>query len=318
MCPFRRIAAAAAIILISLGTYFYFKPARPETTTAKTEKPATIHDATPGSNKPILILSGGQQIVLDSNQNKTIATLANTKIVQSNNSDIAYERTNADGPTTKNPVAVPEYNTLNNPRGSNVTTITLSDGTKVWLNAGSSLTYPVTFTDKERSVEITGEAYFEVTKNPHAPFTVKKHNSDTRITVLGTHFNVNTYDDEAENKITLLEGSIKLSTANNNQILKPGQQASVKNNNIKLESSVDLNATMAWKNGQFVLKGTDLATLLRQIGRWYDVNIEYRNKIPAKKFGGSISRNVNLSTVMEALQENGVNCSLNNKILTVD
>jgi len=258
----------------------------------------------------VLTLSGGQQLTLDSATNKTLAIQGNTKILQTAYGQLSYYA------ATK-PVTL-EYNTLTNPRGSLVTTITLSDGTKVWLNASSSLTYPVAFTGTERNVEITGEAYFEVTKNPNAPFTVKKHDGDTRVTVLGTHFNVNMYDDEATEKITLLEGAVLVNASRHNQRLAPGEQAQVTENEIKLKANIDIESTMAWKNGQFLLKGTDLAMLLRQMARWYDVDIIYENNIPPKKFGGSIARTVNLSTVIEALKQNGVNCKLDGRKLTVE
>ena len=311
MFPIRRFAAAAIILLICSSIYIYSRiggekaPSALPVPIAKTQK-----DIAPGVYKPVLTLSGGQKLVLDSSANTTIVMQGNTKVLQPSVNQLSYESTG--------PVAALQYNTLDNPRGSNVTTITLSDGTKVWLNAGSSITYPVAFNSTERNVEVSGEAYFEVTKNPNAPFTVKKKNADTHITVLGTHFNVNLYDDEKENKITLLEGAVNVSTPMSSRRLAPGEQALIQNSDIKLAKSVDIESVMAWKNGQFLLKGTDCAQLLRQVARWYDVDIHYQNNIPAKKFGGSISRNVNLSTVIEALKQNGINCTLNGKILNIE
>jgi transmembrane sensor len=314
---FSRIAAAAVILLIIAPAAYLIIQSRNNKIVAPIQTVTTVSDITPGIHKPVLTLSGGQQIILDSTSTQTISKLSNTNIIAATSDHLTYEHTTTANATDFAKTKI-KYNTLTNPRGSMVANLTLSDGTKVWLNAGSSITYPVAFNESNRDVEITGEAYFEVTKNPHRPFTVKRKNSDINVTVLGTHFNVNMYDDESENKITLLEGSVRVSSSSKNQMLTPGQQAKVSNSNITLIKEVDLESIMAWKNGQFLLKGTDLARLLRQVSRWYDVDIENKKNYSSIKFGGSISRNVNLSTVVEALKINGVNCSMNGKKLIVE
>jgi len=319
MLPFRRVvlarvAAAVVILLIVVpATYFYLGSRKNTKSTTQTESVAVIRDILPGTHKPVLTLATGQQIVLDSTVNKTLSTQPNTNIVKASSDQLAYEPAAA-----RSLESATTYNTLTNPRGSTVVHLSLSDGTTVWLNAGSSITYPISFNAGNRDVEITGEAYFEVTKNPHKPFTVKKKNSDTKVTVLGTHFNVNMYDDEPESKITLLEGSVKVSSSSRNLLLTPGEQASVSKENMSTTRDVNIEAVMAWKNGQFLLKSTDLAQLLRQVSRWYDVDIENNNKSLNIKFGGSIARSVSLSTVMEALKINGVKCSLEGKKLVVE
>ncbi len=308
-----RTAAAAVIFLAIVPATYLFIQSRHNKTVAPIQTVTAVSDITPGIHKPVLTLSGGQQIVLDSTANKTLAAQVNTNISVASASVLAYKTVG-----NNSSISAIVYNTLTNPRGSNVTNLTLSDGTKVWLNAGSSITYPVAFNANNRDVEITGEAYFEVTKNPHRPFIVKKKNSDTKVTVLGTHFNVNMYDDEMENKITLLEGSVKVTSSTKNKLITPGEQARVSNGSITISKDVNIELVMAWKNGQFLLKGTDLAQLLRQVSRWYDVDIDNRKNYSNKRFGGSIARSVNLSTVIEALKQNGVNCSLNGKKLIVE
>ncbi len=311
-----RIAAAAIILLILAPAAYLFIQSRHNKTVAPIQTVTAVSDITPGSHKPVLTLSNGLQIILDSTASQRISKLSNTNIKTATSVRLTYENVTATAIDYAKPEI--EYNTLTNPRGSMVASLTLSDGTKVWLNAGSSITYPVAFNASNRDVEITGEAYFEVTKNPHRPFTVKKKNSDTKVTVLGTHFNVNMYDDESESKITLLEGSVKVTSSAKNQLLTPGEQAEVSESNIKLNKKVNIELVMAWKNGEFLLKGTDLAQLLRQVSRWYDVDIDNKNNNSNIKFGGSIARTVNLSTVIEALKQNGVNCSLNGKKLVVE
>lgn len=290
---FKRVAAAASIILVlSTGAYFYFN-SRTEKEIAKSEIQVKDVEA-PKVSKAMITLTNGKIVSLDSITSGTLATQGNVNVVKTSDGKIIYNGSSEE-------IA---YNTLYNPRGSQVVNITLSDGSVVWLNAGSSLTYPVAFVGNERKVTIAGEAYFEVAHDATKPFIVSK--SETSVQVLGTHFNVNSYDDESAIKVTLLEGSVKI---NNSVIIKPGQQAVVANE-IKVLSGVDLEQVMAWKNGQFVLKGTDVAALLRQIARWYNVDIIFTGKVPERRFGGSISREVNLSAMLQALNENGVGCKL--------
>jgi ferric-dicitrate binding protein FerR (iron transport regulator) len=198
------------------------------------------------------------------------------------------------------------YNTFTIPRGSKPLSLTLSDGSRVWLNVGSSLTYPTAFTGKERRVTITGEAYFEVAHNAAMPFRVQ--HDDITISVLGTHFNVNTYEDETAERITLLEGSVLVSKKNASKLLEPGQQASISHdevNNIKVAGGVDLDEVMAWRDGKFRFgESMDIGTIMRQISRWYDVDIEYKGSVK-QRFWGSISKSVNVSQVLKILEATG-------------
>ncbi|WP_315821565.1 FecR family protein [Paraflavitalea speifideaquila] len=177
------------------------------------------------------------------------------------------------------------YNVLTVPRGSRVVNLTLSDGSKIWLNAESSMRYPVNFTGSTRSVEITGEGYFEVSKDPQRRFYVTSRGLTTE--VLGTHFNVNTYADEPTMKVTLLEGSVHIRYARGGEtMLQPGEQASVSESaSLVVKKDIDTQAVIAWKNENFMMKGTDIGALARQMARWYDIQVVFEGKVPDRKFG---------------------------------
>ena len=296
--PFFRIAAAAVVTGLLAGGYFLFsgKRSQPVQSPVALEK-NTQDDVKPGGNKAILTLSDGSSIILDSAQNGSLTRQGNTKVLKINNGLLAY---NAD----KSRPAEIIYNTLTTPRGGQYR-VTLSDGTQVWLNAASSITFPTVFSGKERKVEVTGEVYFEVTKNAAMPFIVKKVNDDVRVRVLGTHFNVNAYDDEANIKVTLLEGSVRVQSSTNDwqpAILKPGQQVRITiNQKPETINDADVEQVMAWKNGKFQFgEKMEFTAIMRQIARWYDVEVEYNDRIDVH-FGGSISRESNVSAVLEKL-----------------
>ncbi|HXS54891.1 MAG TPA: FecR domain-containing protein, partial [Hanamia sp.] len=190
------------------------------------------------------------------------------------------------------------------------------DGSKVWLNAESSLTFPVAFPGEERKVEITGEAYFEVAHDANKKFIVTK--GTTTVQVLGTHFNVNAYDDENSIKVTLLEGSVKVENVNNKVIIKPGEQAQVgKDNGIKVVNDLDIQQVIAWQKGLFEFNHADLASIMRQVSRWYDVEVIYDGKITEGKFGGGLSKSLPLSAVLKLMEANGVKFQLEGKVLKV-
>jgi ferric-dicitrate binding protein FerR (iron transport regulator) len=203
------------------------------------------------------------------------------------------------GATTKGELV---YNTLFNPRGSKVVDMQLSDGSHVWLNAGSSLTYPVAFVGNERKVTIKGEAYFEVAHDDSKPFVVSK--DDVSVTVLGTHFNVNAYDDEDALKVTLLEGSVRVASNGNLKVIKPGEQAIAASGKLQVASDVDLNEVMAWKNGIFKFKDATIESVMRQIARWYDVEVSYEGKV-TNHFIATIPRNVSAANAFKILEQTG-------------
>jgi transmembrane sensor len=195
--------------------------------------------------------------------------------------------------------------------------VTLPDGTKVWLNAETSLRYPTTFTGAERNVELTGEAYFEVAKNAKQPFIVRS--GDAAVRVLGTHFNIMAYGDEPTLKTTLTEGSVAMSKNGEEVILKPGQGGTVSagSNQISV-AAADVDQDLAWKNGQFYFNKTELTAIMKQLARWYNLEIRYAGKVPKKRFVGKISRYTNLSDVLEVLRLSGVKFSMTGKTLVVE
>jgi ferric-dicitrate binding protein FerR (iron transport regulator) len=204
---------------------------------------------------------------------------------------------------------------MSTPRGGQYA-LKLPDGTQVWLNSASSITYPTAFTGNERTVSITGEAYFEVMNDKSKPFHVMVNDMD--VLVLGTHFNINSYQEERAVRTTLLEGSVKISQgASTGVILTPGQQAKVEQQQIKVINGADLEQVMAWKNGLFNFNKLSLEEIIRQLSRWYDVDVVYQGTIAPKKFGGEIERDLNLLEVLDVLKEAGVHFSIEGKRLIV-
>ena len=301
-------AAAIAILLLGSSVFYHYHHSGKEEIAVKQEM---AHDvAAPSIAKATLTLANGTIVYIDSAKNGSLAIQGNINVVKSGNGQIQYSAGDKRQP------AAAEYNTLRNPKGSKVITLSLADGSKVWLNAESSLKYPTAFTGNERKVEITGEAYFEVTHDASKPFIVTK--GATSVQVLGTHFNVNTYDDENEIRVTLLEGSVKVQNGSNENIIKPGQQARVgKDSQIKVVNGVDIEEVIAWQKGLFVFDNTDLATIMREVSRWYDVEVVYDGKITDTKFGGGLSKNLPLSGVLKLMEANGVKFQLEGKVLRV-
>jgi ferric-dicitrate binding protein FerR (iron transport regulator) len=288
--------AAAVLLVFSAGTYLWIAH---RTLPPVGQASVTFSDdVAPGLDGAILTLANGKKIVLDSAKNGSLATDGNTTITKLSNGQLAY----AASPDNSGELL---YNTLTTPRGRK-TSLVLTDGTRVWLNAASSIKYPTSFGDKDRTVEITGEAYFEVAGNASKPFVVKKAGSDYRIQVLGTHFNVNAYDDEDAIRTTLLEGSVSVMNGKNNKLLKPGQQAVTGSGNdgTKVLTDANMEEAMAWKLDKFSFDRADIHTVMRQIARWYDVNVEYKGTIN-QHFGGTISRDVNVSKVFQMLELTG-------------
>ena len=315
MIPWRRyVAVAAAVLVLMMGGYWLFTGKKG----GNEVKPALVqtHDVkAPASSKAVITLANGKQIVLDSAGNGTLARQGNVQVVKLADGQIAYNEA-----AKKSGGGEVSYNTLSNPRGSRVISLTLSDGTKVWLNAASSLTYPTAFTGGERKVSVTGEAYFEVTHHPAQPFIVSKN--DMKVKVLGTHFNVNAYDDEPEIRVTLLEGRVKVSLqqaqGGRSVTIQPGQQAVTGNNGqLTVNHTADLDQVMAWKNGNFYFNHTDLQTVMRQISRWYDVDVSYEGQVPEMYFGGDVSRGNSASEVLKILAESNVHFRIEGRKIIV-
>lgn len=293
---YKYLAAAVLLLVLSSGLFFYLEK---EVQFQHTDPlKSAQNDFVPGGNKAVLTLADGSKIFLTDHENGEIAKQAGLKITKTKDGMLVYEVSGAGQSSV-----VPVYNTISTPRGGQYQ-VNLSDGTKVWLNAASSIKFPTTFAKAtQRKVELTGEAYFEVIKDKTKPFFVAS--ADQQIEVLGTHFNVNAYQDEGSTKTTLLEGSVKVFKAghNDSKTLVPGEQAVVdpKTASITLKS-VDLEGAIAWKKGFFQFKGDDVATVMRQLSRWYDVEVEYEGKIPQRALTGEIDRNVKASQVLDILK----------------
>ena len=302
-----RIAVAASFtLLLIIGGYFYF--ARQPMQQVVQNKPKQL-DVLPGGNKAILTLANGKKISLTDAKNGHIANESDTRIDKTADGRVTYQ-----GGTQKNEVF---YNLMTTPRGGQYTLV-LADGTKVILNAASSLKFPTTFAGSNRTVELTGEAYFEVAHNAAKPFRVIS-NGQT-VEVLGTHFNINSYKDDGSIKTTLLEGSVKVVAGNDVALLKPGQQSQTGVNagsaNIKVINA-DIEDEVAWTNGLFQFKNTSIKEVMYSAARWYDLNVTYEGKAPDIRISGQISRNVNLSSLINLLRFEGVKFNIEGKNIKV-
>ncbi|OOG17987.1 hypothetical protein BWD42_11860 [Sphingobacterium sp. CZ-UAM] len=242
----------------------------------------------PGHDGAILTLGNGKKIFLDDEQDGKL-----TDVAVKDHNQVSY----VDGSERK-----VELNTMTTPKGRQFSLI-LGDGTKVWLNAASSITFPTAFVGAERKINMTGEAYFEVAHDSKKPFMVTVNGMNVQ--VLGTHFNINSYGDQGSINTTLLQGSIKVSVAGKRQLIKPGQQAQVSNGNIKMLSNIDLAAAVAWKNGFFSFDGVDIKGLMKELSRWYDIEVIYEG-YPKDLFSGEIDRNLTLTQVMKGLADTKV------------
>lgn len=307
--PYWRMAAAAVFILIAgVSAYFIFEGQKVETTTALQSAPPVQADLKPGGNIAVLTLSDGSAIVLDSAGTGTISQQGGTQVVKMADGQLAYK----DAVGTSNKVM---YNTLSTPKGGQYQ-LTLPDGSLVWLNAASSITFPTQFTGNERSVTLDGEAYFEVATNAKMPFVVQT--DEKKVMVLGTQFNVNAYKEEPVFKTTLLEGSVAVSNATGEVKLVPGQEASIHpaTKNIKL-APADVEQAIAWKNGLFSFYNADLKTVMRQVARWYDVEVVYEGEPSGQRFVGEVPRNSKASEVLKILELSNVNYRIEGKKIIV-
>jgi len=292
---FIRIAAAACIIgLLGLGALVWFRSdPKKEIAHTQFQNKSYKNDVAPGGDKAILKLADGSTIVLDDAQNGALAQQGNTKVIKLNG------KLDYNASSVTNEVL---YNTISTPRGGKYQ-IELPDGTEVWLNAASSLRFPTAFVEKDRRVEITGEAYFEVAKNKTMPFIVSVNGSEVH--VLGTHFDVMAYNDEASLKTTLLEGAVKFKKGLAVISLKPGQQSQLlKSGQVKVADGVNVDEVVAWKNGMFDFNGADLGTVIRHLTRWYEVDVVYDYTID-DLFYAKIPRSTNLSEVLRLLELTG-------------
>lgn len=299
--------AASIVILLGVGLYYLFINNSSQLPSVVQTK-LTNDVQAPQISRAMVTLANGKNVYLDSINNGAAIAQGNTRLIKLSNGVIRYEKNGVAG--TKM-----QYNTLLNPRGSKVINMLLTDGTQVWLNAESSLVYPVVFTGDTREVSITGEAYFEVAHDNKKQFIV--HKAGVAIIVFGTHFNVNAFEDDDDNiKVTLLEGAVKVKNGSSNGSLKPGQQALVQKE-VKVINDVNVEKVMAWKNGYFQFDKASLQSVLKQVGRWYDVDVVYEGKNRSRQFVGEIERGLSLSEVLQILEKNKVAFAIERRKLIV-
>lgn len=297
-------AIAASLVLILAAGAFFWTQNSGNSSSIASHKTVPIIIA-PGHNGAILTLADGNKIVLDSMQNGMVAVQSGVKVLL-NNGEVAYQSGEAQKVS---------FNTMTTPRGRQYNLV-LADGTKVWLNAASSITYPTAFTGKDRTVTISGEAYFEVAHNANMPFHVIVNGVDVK--VLGTHFNVNAYDDERALKVTLLEGSVAVRTGPSTVKIKPGQQADVPEQSKQINvHQVDVDAAVAWKNGYFSFQDAGIQAIMNRLSRWYDIDVIYKGDIPSVKFSGEMGRSLNLGQVLDILRQTRVQFEVKGRQLII-
>lgn len=302
-------AAAAIVIAAGLGVYQFAGRSGSQPLAEQSSAPASgASDIQPGGNKAILTLADGSIVALTDAQNGILANQGGVNVVKLANGELSYQT----GNKQSNEIL---FNTIVTPRGGKYR-LTLPDGSKVWLNAESSLKYPTAFAGTTREVVLRGEAYFEVAPNPAQPFLVEV--KETKVEVLGTHFNIMAYENEGVTATTLVEGAVRVSTMSQQLLLKPGQQALHQDmGNMKLINDADIQQVVAWKNDYFQFNAERIDRLMRQLERWYDISVKYEGAVPDRKFGGKISRQSPLSDVLRVLELSNVKFRTEGKTITV-
>lgn len=319
------IAAAVIIIIVSLTLLIPNQWWRKAPGSMGEKTPSSNDVPAPTNTRAVITLADGSKVYLDSASNGTIANENNVAVVKNSKGEIEYRGQRSEVGGTK------AYNTLFNPRGSKVISLTLSDGTKVWLNSESSLRYPASFASGvypakggtvSRDVEITGEAYFEVKHNSKQPFKVHLPNGGV-VEDIGTSFNVNAYNDEQATRTTLIEGAVKVSAKLSDLSfsavkLKPGEQSIITHNSsLTIDGNVDIDAVTAWKANQFIFSRQDIKSIMRQIARWYDVEVSYVGTISNATFSGIVSRESNISQVLKIMEQAGMKFQIEGKKIIV-
>jgi transmembrane sensor len=295
-----RIAAVASILIcLSAGFYFYKQLGTNQLTTSSTV------DIAPGGNKAFLTLADGKRIALTDIKNGELAEQSGVKIIKATDGQLIYTISSVSNETNK----AKDYNTIETPNGGQYQ-VTLPDGSKVWLNAASSLKFPPSFSRLvNRRVELLrGEAYFEIAKDKNHPFIVKSNGQEVK--VLGTHFNINSYSDEQSTKTTLLEGSVKIEIVSGSRpkkgvVIRPGQQSILSGERIRIVDA-DIESDLAWKNQEFVFKGENIQSIMRKLSRWYDIEVNYNGDCSHLSFYGVLSRSKNISSVLKLMENAGV------------
>lgn len=294
----------AAVLILVMGGVVLFYLNKPDDQSSGNKKTGLAAEQVikPGGNKAMLTLADGSVIVLNEKENGILTRQEGTAVSKTEDGQLVYNASL--NPSADKSALTAAQNTISTPRGGDFKVI-LPDGTKVWLNAASSLTFPVNFTGSERRVELKGEAYFEVAANKEKPFIVKVN--DVGIKVLGTHFNVMAYQDEPAIETTLLEGAVQVSKGNEIKKLLPGQQAQISEKQFTVRSNVNTDEIIAWKNGLFQFYHEDVQSVMRKISRWYDVEINYEGQLPVKQLTGKVSRQIGINELLSMLAYSGIN-----------
>jgi len=306
-------AAAAILLLLATAAYWYVRNNKQEVEIVQVPE-VKMPDILPGKDGAVLTLADGTKVVLDSLGNGLVAAENGAKVMLQNG-ELKYD------PIRGQSKAI-SYNTMTTPKGRQFKLV-LPDQTQVWLNAASSIRYPTVFSGNERKVEVTGEVYFEVAHNARLPFRVlippTGKTKGGLVEVLGTHFNINAYDDEESIMTTLLEGSVKVSAPGPQSpvILSPGQQSVISSKSNEFPriqvQTADVQQAIAWKNGVFSFTNASLPTVMRQLARWYDVEVEYQGPIPDGQFDGKIGNTLTLDQVLKGLAKTRINYKIENK-----
>jgi ferric-dicitrate binding protein FerR (iron transport regulator) len=309
-------AAAAVALFVVAAAAWWLLPAR---RAAKTEKGQLAVDRArdvppPAGTHAVLTLGDGTRIVLDDISNGIFAQQGSSNISKLSNNQLVYQATH------RKPGAV-VYNTLTTGRGGQ-TMVMLEDGTRIWLNAASSIVFPAAFAGKERKLFVKGEAYFEVAKDSKRPFYVTFRNAsgaESEIQVLGTRFNVNAYPDEPLSRATLMEGAVRVRSGSGAEVLAPGQQVEIMGHDgsLRVTADADFEEAAAWKDGLFHFRHADLNTVMRALARWYDVEVLYEHEHADEYFGGDIERSLNLSQVLRLLEKSQVHFKIEGKKIIV-
>jgi ferric-dicitrate binding protein FerR (iron transport regulator) len=303
---FARTAVAAAILLVvSTTLVVIYRNGKQEVAIGPQVNPEK--NILPGGDKAVLTLADGSKIVLDTAANGTLAQQGGSKVIKIGG-QISYEGQQNAGQVL--------YNTISTPKGGQYQ-LELPDGSKVWLNASSSLRFPTAFVGKERDVELSGEGYFDISHNAKLPFHVRVNDLDVQ--VLGTQFNVNAYNDEPTLKTTLINGSVMVSsqTLKKFTVLKPGQQGVLNKSELLVNKDVDIDEVVAWKNGQFMFTSTRLDQIMKQISRWYDVEVEFQGHNQDRVFSGIVGRGSNISDVLDIMKRAGIKFQIQGRKITV-
>jgi len=306
-------AAATLLIFLAVGLIFFNRQFSRPFVGNRYVKHENTTVILPGSTKATLTTANGEVLVLEQAANGLIAKSGNIKVLKTHNGQIIY---NLKDQKQLSSVQQVSYNTLTTPKGGEYQVV-LADGTKIWLNAASSITYPTAFNTKERRVKLSGEAYFEVAKDAQKPFYVNTANGQIR--VLGTHFNISAYLDDEVTSTTLLEGIVQVTKNQSSSLLKPGQQASISRGSDYIRvAEAKIDEVMAWKNGYFIFDEDNIAGIMKKVARWYDVDVQYSGSMDDQKFGGTFHRSKSITELLHYLEKIGnIHFSITGRRITV-